>query len=85
MDIHCRHCGEPFDIDHLHTLAEDAGCTFAEMQTRFARYGCDAEHETKCTRPVCDPDAAMYAGVMQDLSGDADDWLTDGSDFAFLE
>lgn len=85
MNIHCRHCGEPFDIDHLHTMADDAGCTFAEMQTRFARYGCDAEYETKCTRPVCDPNAAMYAAAMQDLSGDADDWASDGSDFAFLE
>lgn len=37
MDIKCRHCGEPWDLDELHDVD---GHTFDQARKRFYRDGC---------------------------------------------
>ena len=79
IDIHCRHCGEPMELDELHRAIDytTEGTPFIGYDNagkRFAAYGCGYEYKTHCDRPMVDPDAAMKAGVMQDLSEHPEEW-----------
>ena len=47
MDIYCRKCGEPWDHDELHEVAEEQGRTYDEVRELFARNGC-AVFDTHC-------------------------------------
>lgn len=40
MDINCRHCGEPFEVDALHDVAKELGTTFEGARERFYAQGC---------------------------------------------
>ena len=79
IDIHCRHCGEPMELDELHraidyTTDGSQLIGYQKAAKRFAAYGCGYEYKTHCDRPMVDPDAAMKSGVMQDLSDHPDEW-----------
>lgn len=47
MDIYCRKCGEPWDNDELHEVAEEHDRTYDEVRELFARNGC-AVFDTWC-------------------------------------
>lgn len=74
MDIYCVRCGEPWDMDELHYVAEDEGSTFAEVRDRFYTLGCEAMGVTRCERQDVmagdrlSDSAAM--SVLVDLLGD---------------
>lgn len=44
MDIHCRHCGEPWDHDELHDMEGWTGdaMTYKQASQRFKELGCNA-------------------------------------------
>ena len=44
MDIHCRHCGEPWDHDELHDMEAHTGeaMTYLQAAERFKALGCNA-------------------------------------------
>ena len=50
MDIHCRHCGEPWDHDELHDME---GHTYKQASVAFAKYGCGAFHTFGSGQHVC--------------------------------
>ncbi len=77
MDIYCRHCGEPWEIETLHDFDD-----YKKRAKLFARLGCnalydDGDNPKPCTREVVDPDAAQGSAVLQELSEHPDDWLWD--------
>jgi hypothetical protein len=37
MDIHCRHCGEPWELDTLHEFGD-----YNRRAKLFAKFGCNA-------------------------------------------
>tara|TARA_R110002020_G_scaffold33484_1_gene101885 strand:+ start:449 stop:673 length:225 start_codon:yes stop_codon:yes gene_type:complete len=59
-------------IDHTTENAPLIG--YQNAGKRFAAYGCGYEYKTHCDRPMVDPDVAMKAGVMQDLSDHPEEW-----------
>ena len=74
MDIMCRICGEPWEIDTFHDVAEDEGITFDEATRRFRADGCFATGwYSKPCEPSTDPQQRatnMIAGELMDLLGD---------------
>lgn len=42
MDIKCPHCGEPWDIDTFHEVAEEQGTSFSVVRKDFYKNGCQA-------------------------------------------
>jgi hypothetical protein len=70
MDILCRRCGEPWDNDELHYLAEENCTTYQEEAARFRREGCGA-FGTRCEVD----DQAENRGMLTDLLGDDMDGL----------
>lgn len=65
MDIHCPHCGEPWDMDELHYL----GLTFNTAWKRFQREGC-ALFGSRCNDSSADPRiAALYDALGNDPDG----------------
>ena len=79
IDIHCRHCGEPMELDELHRAidhtTENAPLIgYQNAGKRFAAYGCGYEYKTHCDRPMVDPEMAGKAAVMQDLSDHPEEW-----------
>jgi len=65
MDIFCRVCGEPWDLDELHGVPE---ASFETARRRFSGEGC----EVFSTRhnSVIDSDRAAKSAVLHELLGD---------------
>jgi len=75
MDIHCRHCGEPWEIYTLHEFND-----YNRRAKLFAKLGCnalmdDGESTTPCNMPVVDLEISQASAVLQDDSPHPDDWL----------
>ena len=68
MDVNCRKCGEPIDIDEFHEIAVEQGTTFSAIQSRFASKGC-AGIGYKCNQ-YADKELASISGALFDLLGD---------------
>jgi hypothetical protein len=73
MDIYCRRCGEPWDIDTLHEEAAESGRTFQEVRADFARRGCQAlaaftGNDQPCEKQETARGAA--SGALMDILGD---------------
>lgn len=51
MDIPCTICGEPFDMDELHYIAEETNTTHDQVREQFYRDGCRIVmgSATRCT------------------------------------
>ncbi len=77
MDIHCRHCGEPWDHDELHNVE---GHTYKQAAVAFAKYGCGAFHTFGSGQHVCIHSPIYPAQMMelirvaQDMSPYPDEW-----------
>lgn len=66
MDIKCKKCGEPWDIDTLHDVAEDDGRTFNDVRLDFQNRGCEA------LGGQCNSETHAHPaiGVLYDILGD---------------
>jgi hypothetical protein len=71
MDIYCPRCGEPWDTDEFHYLAEELGTTFNDTMTQFARKGCEVIPE-QSHNPYAQLDhrRALVAAVAFEIMGD---------------
>jgi len=72
MDVRCRRCGEPVDIDHFHDVAEELGTTFDRVRSAFMAKGCEALGEAQCEKTAWGRDGAgtMIVDALADLLGD---------------
>lgn len=66
-DVHCPRCGEPWDTDEFHDIADEHDMTFDDVYKAFRRNGCSAV-DARCNRPHPTPDA--LADTIYDLTGD---------------
>ncbi len=69
MDILCSRCGEPWDNDTFHDVAEEQGITYREAVRRFQADGCGATGWCDPCEPVHNNRTAV-AGMLYDLLGD---------------
>lgn len=79
MDIHCRHCGEPWDHDELHNMEGDV--PYKEAAKLFSKYGCtvmvygDWPPLLTCKHiPIYPPEMLELIGQSQDMSPYPDEW-----------
>lgn len=73
MDLRCRICGEPWDVDTFHDVAEEKGITFDEATRAFRRDGCEATGWCAPCTPSEDDEERyrnLAAGELMDLLGD---------------
>lgn len=68
MDVRCRKCAEPIEIDEFWAIAEDEHTTFNAIRDRFASKGCAGIGYT-CNENV-DGELAAVSGALFDLLGD---------------
>ena len=84
MDLRCRHCGEPFDVDEFH--GQETG-TWKEWVTAFRRNGCGAvnacfdglppiDSEPCLNSPIVADEALDCIGILDALLGDDVDGLS---------
>lgn len=77
MDIHCGHCGEPWEHDTLHDVE---GKTYRQAAKLFIQYGCGAfdldrdpapcEHE-----PIYSPKMMEMIRIGHTLSPYPEEWV----------
>jgi hypothetical protein len=68
MDINCPKCGEPWDAEELHYVAEENQTTFSEELAKFRRTGCEVFGEQHAD--PADQRKALAATIAFDLMGD---------------
>jgi hypothetical protein len=68
MDINCPKCGEPWDADELHYVAEENETTFTEEVKKFSTAGCEVFGEQHAD--PADQQRALAASVAFKLLGD---------------
>ena len=76
MDIHCRHCGEPWDHDELHEM-EDV--SYKDAVKLFLKHGCgafgfDVPLPTCNLAPIYPPEMMELIRTAQDMSPYPDEW-----------
>jgi len=82
-DIHCRHCGEPWDIYELHEVYVGGSrgskkVPYKQAAQLFRELGCGAfQTGQRCTNDVVDPAVAEHSGVLQDMLEYPDEWILD--------
>ena len=66
MDLYCPKCGEPWDNEEIHYLAEANGTTYANEAAAFRRDGC------RVFGTACNPDNSAHPGIgaLYDILGD---------------
>lgn len=77
MDLHCKHCGEPWDHDCLHEFDD-----YEKRCKLFAKLGCPAlrDQDAKLSDDECqgnciDPIKAAQSAAAIILSEYSDDWI----------
>ena len=80
MDIRCKKCGEPWEMDSLH----DLDGTFKKNFAKFKKLGCGAfnswnnQPDAPCTRePIMNPEYMEAIDVLTDLNIHPDDLASD--------
>lgn len=67
MDIYCTRCGEPWEVDAFHDVADERGVSFGVAVEDFRRDGCVATGwVSRCDRATGGA-AAARAGAMSVL------------------
>jgi len=69
MDIYCPKCGEPWDADEFHYVAEENETTYREELAKFSRIGCQVFDGQPCADPE-DRRRALAMSVALELMGD---------------
>ena len=70
QDIYCPRCGEPWEIDTFHDVAEEQAITFRQALDRFYSDGCAA---TGWIHGVCEvrrTGRTMAMSALADIMGD---------------
>jgi hypothetical protein len=79
VDIYCGKCGEPWEVDSLHTMVEDGlAANFNSARKSFYAYGCGAfdSPQEPCTHaPVASKTKIHAYSALQDLMGEDIDGL----------
>lgn len=71
MDIYCRNCGEPWENETLHEVAEEMGKTYAQVAKAFSANGCRAFDGSDYETRHCTADSkSAQRGLLADLLGD---------------
>jgi hypothetical protein len=71
MDIHCRNCGEPWENETLHEVAQEMGTTYSKVAKDFSAKGCKAFDGSDYETSHCTADSRAEArGLLADLLGD---------------
>lgn len=72
MDINCPKCGEPWELDAFHDVADDKDITFSEAVSDFRAGGCSSTGWTQCSSRVEGRARAMAgaSAALFDLLGD---------------
>jgi hypothetical protein len=74
MDIYCRNCGEPWENETLHEVAEQLGTTYSKVAKDFSATGCKAfngsDYETTHCKTASKSMRTMSLGLIADLLGD---------------
>ena len=75
MDLHCTICGEPWDNDYLHDVADDDGRSYQDVVDAFKAEGCAALDRSATW---CRPNRrGALSAAMADLMGDdVDGWAS---------
>ena len=73
-DIHCQHCGEPWDHYYLHEVG-DHGMDYKTAGRSFAINGCGFRDNTKCDAGMVDPESAAQSIALQELSPYPEEWI----------
>jgi hypothetical protein len=83
MDIVCPPCGEPYDLDELHAVADVLDITFDEAWRLFRTKGCREVFDN----PSCVPDDHyLERREVADLMGsDVDGYASACEDFGLAE
>lgn len=70
MDVKCKFCREPWDIDTFHDAADEQGCSFDDVRKRFQAEGCKAIGWGNCNPETVTarPDARL--SILDELLGD---------------
>lgn len=68
MDLYCSKCGEPWELDTMHDVADENNMTFNEAVAFFRKKGC-AALDASCNEPA-NEGRAMAFTVLHDLMGD---------------
>ena len=76
MDIYCKKCREPWDIDTLHDVASEQGRTFDQVRSAFYDTGCEA---LDCRHGNLGYDPRIEA--LQELCGDDIDGLASDMEY----
>ena len=76
MDIYCHRCGEPWEIDTFHDIADERGETYAVVMSAFQREGCGATGWVA----ACERATGDGARMRGDLSAALADMLGDDVD-----
>jgi hypothetical protein len=81
MDILCHRCGEPWDTDTFHDVAEELGITWQKAVARFRKMGCEGiPGERRCEATYRNGPAIAALGEM--LGDDVDGFAAMCEDFA---
>lgn len=68
MDLYCSKCGEPWELDTMHDVAEENDMTFNKAVEYFRKKGC-AALGASCGEPA-NVGRAMAFAALHDLMGD---------------
>ena len=69
MDIRCGACGEPWDNDELHYLADDLGTDYDGAKKVFRQQGCMA-FGSKHNEATMDSEVAQVSSVLMEVFED---------------
>jgi hypothetical protein len=73
MDIYCTRCGEPWDLDTFHDVADEMGTTWEAAVADFRRRGCVAAGaDVKWCQPEDTLRGAATAALVDLLGDDVD-------------
>jgi hypothetical protein len=77
MDVYCRNCGEPWENETLHEVAEEMGKTYSQVAKAFSTKGCKAFDGSDYETSHCTADSRANArGAIADLLGDDMDGMS---------
>lgn len=70
MDVKCKFCREPWDIDTFHDAADEQGVTFDDIRVRFQKIGCKAIGWGDCNPDTKTEKPDMALAMLNELLGD---------------
>jgi hypothetical protein len=77
MDVYCRNCGEPWENETLHEVAQEMGTTYSQVAKAFSTKGCKAFDGSDYETSHCTADSRANArGAIADLLGDDMDGMS---------